>query len=82
MVTLMIDPQALMNLGMGLIAAAFGWFGRELWVAVKELRADLSNLREQIAKNYVVKAEYREDVQHIRDVLDNIWNAVNKKADK
>lgn len=82
MVNIVIDAQSLMNLGMGIIAAGFGWFGRELWAAVKELRADLANLREQIAKNYVVKSEYREDVQHIRDVLDNIWNAVNKKADK
>jgi DNA integrity scanning protein DisA with diadenylate cyclase activity len=78
----MIDPQAFMNLGLGIAMAVFGWFGREMWSAVKELRTDLAKLRELIARDYVTKSDYREDVQHIRDVLDNIWNAVNRKADK
>jgi hypothetical protein len=59
-----------------------GWFARELWGAVKELRADLAKLREDLPKDYVAKDDYREDIREIKAMLAKIFEKLENKADK
>jgi hypothetical protein len=44
--------QDLLNLIGGIGLTVLGWFGRELWSAVKELKTDLAKLREELPKTY------------------------------
>ena len=37
-----MDSQSLINTGLGAVGTVTGWFARELWTAVKELRGDLA----------------------------------------
>lgn len=74
--------QTFLNLVFGGVMAVFGWFGRILWEADKELRADLSKLREELPKTYVTKDDIRERFDHIDRVLDRIWTELKTKQDK
>ena len=69
-----------MFLGIGMTVV--GWFARELWGAVKELRADLAALREDLPKEYVAKDDYREDIKEIKLLLAKIFEKLENKADK
>lgn len=77
-----MDNQHLIN---GLLAVGFtvlGWFARELWAAVKELKADLAELREDLPKEYVLRIDYREDINEIKTMLAKIFEKLENKADK
>lgn len=64
------------------VTGVIGWFTREMWSAIKELKADLAKLREEIPKGYVVKEDYREDMREIKDMLGKIFDELRGKADK
>jgi len=77
-----MDNQHLIN---GLLGGGFtilGWFARELWSAVKELKSDLSRLREDLPKTYVARDDYREDIRGIKEMLAKIFDKLENKADK
>jgi hypothetical protein len=77
-----MENQHLIN---GLLAGGFtvlGWFARELWAAVKELKVDLALLRENLPKEYVAKDDYREDIRDIKAMLAKIFEKLEAKADK
>lgn len=77
-----MDFQTLINVGAGASLAVMGWFARELWGAVKELRTDLAKLREQLAREYVSKGDFKDAMREIRDALQRIENKLDHKVDK
>jgi hypothetical protein len=77
-----MDYQTVINVGAGGALAVMGWFARELWGAVKDLRDDLSRLREEIAKDYVTKGDFKEAVKEMKELLIGIDNKLDRKADK
>lgn len=77
-----MDYQTLINVGAGTALAVIGWFARELWGAVKELRGDLSRLREELARDYLTKDDFKDAVRELRDLLVRIENKLDQKADK
>lgn len=77
-----MEPQLLFNLVLGGGFTVLGWFARELWTAVKELKSDLSKLREELPKLYVTKDDYREDLREVKDMLNKIFDRLDNKADK
>lgn len=77
-----MDSQLFINLSLGGGFTVLGWFARELWTAVKELKADLSKLREALPKEYVTKDDYRQDMREIKDMLGKIFDQLNYKVDK
>lgn len=77
-----MEGQTLINVVLGAVCSVIGWFARELWTAVKELKSDLSKLREQLPSTYVVRDDYREDIRDIRDMLGKIFDKLDGKQDK
>ena len=77
-----MENQQLINALIGGGFAILGWFARELWGAVKELRADLAALREDLPKEYVAKDDYREDIREIKAMLEKIFEKLDAKVDK
>jgi Sec-independent protein translocase protein TatA len=77
-----MEFQTLINVGAGSALAVIGWLARELWGAVKELRADLSRLREELAREYVSKDDFKDAMREIRDALQRIENKLDQKQDK
>ena len=77
-----MDSQSLLNLFFGGCLTVIGWFARELWSAVKELKADLAHLREELPKQYLAKDDYKDDIREIKDMLNKLFDKINEKADK
>lgn len=59
-----------------------GWFTKTLWDADKSLRDDLSKLKEQLPRTFVLRDDYRQDMQEIKEILREIRNMLDGKADK
>ena len=77
-----MDNQHLINALIGGGFAILGWFARELWAAVKELKSDLGKLREDLPKEYVARDDYREDIRDIKAMLAKIFEKLEQKADR
>ena len=61
-----------------ILSAVIGWFLRELWAAVKELRSDLRELE----RDFVRKDDYRSDINRVHELLDKIYEKIDAKADR
>ena len=77
-----MNSQDLINLAFGASASVLGWFARELWAAVKDLKADLARLREELPRNYVIRDDYKDDIREIKEMLTKLFDRLDGKADK
>jgi len=77
-----MDKQDLLNLLFGAASGVLGWFAREMWTAVKELKADLSKLREELPRSYVIRDDYKTDIREIKEMLTKLFDRLDNKADK
>jgi hypothetical protein len=77
-----MNQQDLINLAFGASASVLGWFARELWSAVKELKADLAKLREELPQRYVTRDDFKDDLREIKDMLTRLFDRLDHKADK
>jgi len=81
-----MDFQTLFNVAAGILLSALGWFGRQLWDAVKELRDDLHKVETDLPRNYIAKDEFREDMREVKAILNEIFRKIDdvrdRKADK
>ena len=77
-----MDAQMLFNVLVGVSGFLGGWILNNLTRSIDKLDKDVRNLPHM----YVTKVDYRDDVQHIRRTLDDIFNLINQlhttKADK
>jgi acetylornithine/succinyldiaminopimelate/putrescine aminotransferase len=77
-----METQSTINLVLGAGMSALGWFAREMWAAVKELKTDLAHLREELPKDYVLKDDLEKALARIDTKLDKIFDRLDAKADK
>jgi hypothetical protein len=77
-----MENQHLINMFLGIGMTVVGWFAREMWGAVKELRADLVTLRENLPKVYVARDDYKDDIREIKALLAKIFEKLDAKVDK
>ena len=77
-----MDYQDLINLAAATALAALGWFARQLWDAVKELRRDLHALEVQLPAAYVTKNEHDTTLKRIEHMFQRIFDKLDEKVDK
>lgn len=77
-----MDLQSILNIIGGGAIATGGWFAREIWGAVKELRKDLHELEVDLPKSYVSKFDMDKRMDHIEDMFKRIYDKLDGKADK
>lgn len=77
-----MDFQTLLNVGLSVASSVTGWFARELWSAVKDLKSDLAKLREDLPKEYVSKDDYREDIRELKKMIEKVFDKLDNKTDK
>ena len=77
-----MNNQDLINALLGGGFTVLGWFARELWSAVKELKSDLAKLREDLPREFVARDDYREDIRDIKAMLAKIFEKLEQKADR
>ena len=73
-----MDNQTLLNLVLSSASLVLGWFLREMWAAVKELKSDLAKLREELPKVYVSKDDYRQDVRELKDMIGKLFDLIER----
>lgn len=77
-----MDFQTFVNFGVGAAVAVFGWFARELWVAVKDLKEDIHKIEVELPSHYLRKDEFAESMKEVKDLLRQIFDKLDGKADK
>lgn len=77
-----MENQDLINISLGLLTTILGWVGRELWEAVKELKNDLTKLREDLPKDYVSRTDFRDDINEIKSMLQRVFDRLENKVDR
>ncbi|MFA7291826.1 MAG: hypothetical protein WC023_06215 [Rhodocyclaceae bacterium] len=77
-----MDYQTLINIGAGTALSIIGWFARQLWDAVQELRNDLAKLREELPKVYITKDDFKDGISELKHLLIAIDAKLDRKQDK
>lgn len=84
-----MEWQNLINVGGGLFLTIGGWFCRQLWDSVKELKADIADLRLHVSESYVKKSEIEtlrmemdKRFDRIELLLDRLYEKLDSKVDK
>jgi hypothetical protein len=84
-----MDFQFMINLGGAAALGVMGWFARQLWDSVKELKNDISGIRLHMSESYVKKSEvdsFRADMDkrfdRVEMLLDRLFDRLDQKVDK
>ena len=84
-----MDWQNIINVGGGTALAVAGWFARQLWDSVKELKADIADLRLHMSETYVKKSEVEtlrgemdKRFDRLEQMIARLYDKIDAKADK
>jgi hypothetical protein len=84
-----MDWQNLINLIFGVALPIGGWFCRQLWDSVKELKREIADLRLHVSESYVKKSEIEtlkidmdKRFDRIEMLLDRLYEKLDQKVDK
>jgi hypothetical protein len=84
-----MDWQNLINIAGGAALATIGWFARQLWDSVKELKADIGELRLHVSETYVKKSEMEtleaqmdKRFDRVEQMIVKLYDKIDQKVDK
>lgn len=77
-----MEPQMLINFGLGVVLSGLGWFARQIWDALAKLRADLRQLEIDLPSHYLRRDEFSNGMKEIKEMLIRISDKLDMKADK
>jgi len=84
-----MDWQNLINIAGGAALATIGWFARQLWDSVKELKADIADLRLHVSETYVKKSEMEtleaqmdKRFDRVEQMIVKLYDKIDSKVDK
>jgi hypothetical protein len=77
-----MDFMQIILLVLGMSCACLGWFARQIWGAVQELKEELSDFRVLIAAEYIRYDRLQDALKPIIDGLHEIKITLTGKADK
>ena len=81
-----MEMQTILNFAAGTALTIGGWFARQMWDAVAELRKDLHSLQVDLPQHYMRKDEFRDGIKEVKEILNEIFRKIDdlykEKADK
>lgn len=84
-----MDWQNLFNIAGGAALAVVGWFARQLWDSVKELKSDIAVLRLHVSETYTKKSEVEtleaqmeKRFDRLEQMIARLYDKIDAKADK
>ena len=77
-----MDWQLLFNLVGTAIMATIGWFARQLWDSVQNLKEDIKNIEVDLPTNYVRRVDIESQFNKLEASLQRILDKLDQKADK
>lgn len=77
-----MDWQAMFNLAIGAFGLVLGALCSVLWQMIRQLQMDQAAVRNAMAENYVRRDDYRDDMKEVKEMLTQIRDKLDSKADK
>ena len=77
-----MDMNLIINIVLGVCLSVGGWFVRQMWDAVQNLKEDIQRIEVELPTNYVRKADLDARLDKIDDMLEKLFDRLNSKADK
>lgn len=77
-----MDTQYLINFAVITVVGILGWFARQLWEAVQNLKNDMQRLEVDLPSHYVRKDELESRFDKLEAMLDRIFDKLDSKVDK
>jgi hypothetical protein len=84
-----MDWQHLINLLGGAGLATIGWFARQLWDSVKELKKEIADLRLHVSETYTKKSEVEtlkvdmdKRFDRLEQMIGRLFDKLDSKVDK
>jgi len=77
-----MEWQHILNLVGGGILVAIGWWCKEIWDSVKDLKDDIKAIEVDLPTNYVRKVDIENRLDKIDAVLERIFDRLDAKVDK
>lgn len=77
-----MTDQAIINVIIGVVLSVLGWFARQLWDAVQELKRDMKTIEVDLPTHYVRKEELETRLDKLETMLTRIYEKLDAKADK
>lgn len=71
-----MDWQTVINIGGAGLLATLGWFGREIWDAVKELRRDIRQIEKDLPEVYARRDEMKESFKDVKQDMNQGFNKI------
>lgn len=77
-----MNMEQLFLFGLSVATGLLGWFARELYAAVQQLRKDLAELEVRMGTDYVRYDRLRDALEPIKAGIEEIKLSLRDKADK
>ena len=77
-----MDAQNLINIVGGTVLSVLGWFARQLWDAVQDLKRDVKAIEVDLPTFYVRKEDLESRLDRLEAALNRIFEKLDHKADK
>jgi chaperonin cofactor prefoldin len=77
-----METQNLINIIGGTVLSVLGWFARQLWDAVQDLKRDVKSIEVDLPTFYVRKEDLESRLDRLEAALNRIFEKLDNKADK
>jgi len=77
-----MEWQTIINIGAGSSLAMLGWFARQIWDSVQDLKNDVKQIEIDLPTHYVKKDEINTRFDRVELLLDKIFEKLEQKADR
>lgn len=77
-----MDWQIIINVGGAAALSTLGWFARQIWDSVQDLKDDVKQIEIDLPTHYIKKDEIKERFDRIEVLLDKLYEKLEQKADK
>ena len=77
-----MDMNLIINIVLGVALSVGGWFVRQMWDAVQNLKTDIQRIEVELPTSYVRKSDLDARLDKIDDMLEKLFDKLNTKADK
>ena len=74
--------QDTINLMITISGAVFGWMLRVVWESIRKLQDEMNEFQREVHTSYVSKDDYRQDIIEVKEILKQIFDKLDRKADK
>jgi chaperonin cofactor prefoldin len=77
-----MDYSFILNIILGVALSIGGWFVRQMWDAVQNLKDDLKRIEVELPTSYVRKSDLDSRLDKLELLLDRIFEKLDNKVDK